>query len=438
MANHNPQDAPGQPLTIIQKAGDRAIQIAQNFGKVVFRYTVFSDVRQVLVFLITVVSLGSIAIYFYWLSRQPEVMTKDFNIAVAEFVQTGEGPNIAPMISQRLHNYLDGQYNLSSFETVEVAHKNIGVITSAEEARKLAEKINAHLVIYGDVAVIGEQALISPQFYVVEAHQFNLGELNGEHKLAARINLLINELVAPAGDNTDELEQSTKILVEFTKALVYLAGGNSGDLSLAKEAITQTVAEGENYGDFEGKEAIYLFASDITMRMQELDEAQRYLDVALALNPNYGRGYIAQANIYYQQGNLNAALETYQDAIALKQQPYGSYIQEKAYLGIGNCCNVQFQYVLRAEGADSPNVTELANCALSSYRTVLISYDQQSEPELNLQEMAAWATYSSGLIYQESGQFAFAEDAFNKAVELTSDPELEAKAKERINNLTAK
>ena len=97
---------------------------------------------------------------------------------------------------------------------------------------------------------------------------------------------------------------------------------------------------------------MYLFASDIARRQSNLDDAQEYLDEALRLNKNYGRGYIAQANIYYDQGNLFKAIEFYERAKQLPDQPFGAYIVEKASLGIGQSCWVQFQYVNQNEDSD--------------------------------------------------------------------------------------
>jgi hypothetical protein len=416
----------GDQFTTIVTGGevDKIVNIARLgvLNLTIKRYFyVFSTAWQVVIFLGIVIGVTAVVAYTVWLKAQPDLMTGDFNIAVAEFVPTGEANDIAPIVSQRIFSFLDGQYKLSSFADVQVAHNKIGAIASAEEARALAEKINAHLVIYGDVTVIGDQVLVSPQFYVVEAHQTDVGEVNGEHKLAVRISLPVKELVNPSGEALKIMEQNTAIMTEFTKALVYLAAGTPGDLILAKESIDEAIAEGERYDDFIGKEVLYLFASDIVRRQGDLKEAQVYLDEAMDLNKIYGRGFIAQANIYYDQDNLYLAMKFYKQAVDLEVKPLGAYILEKASMGLGNICFLQYQYVQRNNEVDEEAVTTLADCALDNYQTVITSYNQQTDPEAILREMAAGAYYSSGTIYQINSQIEAAQLVYEQALKLTED-----------------
>jgi len=387
------------------------------------------------VFLAVVLVVGAGIAYVTWWSRQPRRMTGNFNIAVAEFVQTGEADPVASIVSQRIFSFLDGQYSQISFENVQVVHNKIGVIVGAEEASTLAEKIDAHVVVYGDVTVIDDQVLVTPQFYVVESHQSDVGELSGEQELAACISLPKEDLVNPSPEALKKMEESSKILTEFTKALVYSAAGRSGDLELARESIEAAIAEGESYGDFAGKEVLYLIASDIARRQKHLNEAQAYLGQAKALNENYGRGYVAEANIYYDQGNLYKAIKVYGKAKELKDQPFGAYIVEKASWGIGNSYMSQFGHVIRNEPVDWTGAIELANCALDNYQVVIDSYLQRSSPEASLREAAAWAYYYSGVIYQETEQGEIARQVLEQASRLTDNPDLAKKARDRLDEL---
>lgn len=411
-----------QFITVITQGGSvgEVINIGQ-LDELDIRYYLFSDVRQVLTMMLGIVLIGGVVLFTIWWSQQPRRMRGDFNIAVAELVPTGEAVDIAPIVSQRLFSFLDGQYKLSSFADVQVAHKNIGAITSAEEARALAERINAHLVIYGDVVAIGDQVLVSPQFYVVETHQTDVGEVNGEHKLAARISLRLQDLVSPTSESLALMQQNTAILVEFTKALVYLAAGSETDLMLAQKSIDEAIDKSKNYDEFEGQEVIFLFASDIARRQGKMDEAQTHLNTALNLNTNYGRGYLAQANIFYDQGDFYAAKMFYERAINHGDNPLGAYVFEKASLGLGNICFVQYQYVQRNDQADKAEADRLARCGLDHYQQVITAYNQQPEPEPILREMAAGAYFSSGTIYQINGQFDAARLAYEQALKLTKD-----------------
>jgi tetratricopeptide (TPR) repeat protein len=258
---------------------------------------------------------------------------------------------------------------------------------------------------------------------------------NGEQKLAARISLPKEDLVNPSPKALKKMEESSKILTEFTKALVYLAAGKPGDLELARKSIEDAIAEGESYDDFAGKEVLYLIASDIARRQKRLNEAQVYVEQAIGLNKNYGRGYVAQANIYYDQGNLDRAIETYEQAKKLQDQPFGAYIIEKASWGIGNSYVSQFLHVMRNKPVDWTGAIELANCALDNYQVVIDSYLRRSRPEASLREAAAWAYYYSGVVYQETEQGEIAQQVLEQASRLTDNPVLAEKAQDRLDEL---
>jgi tetratricopeptide (TPR) repeat protein len=359
-------------------------------------------------------------------------MTGRFNIAVAEFAPVGGvDPAVAETVSQQVFRFLDDQANQISFEDVQVSNTNIGQITSAQQARSLARRINAQVVIYGDVSPLGDQVLLTPQFYVAEAFRADVGELNGQQKLAEPITLPQQGLT-PNSDPVKLLQERTVIMTQFTKTLVYLA---VDDLPLAREAIRQAIKHGEQQDPFEGQEVLYLFASEIARLQKDQASAQTFVDQALNLNPEYGRGFIAKANIYYDEGNLYQAVEYYRKAKGQPDQPYGAYIPEKANLGIGNSCWLQLQYVLQNSEPDPIGSAELEQCALQHYQEVIDFYKEQKEPETNVKEMAAWAYYSIATLLREPGQSVEAQRMYQEALRLTSNQELINRVNARLKEV---
>jgi tetratricopeptide (TPR) repeat protein len=412
-----------QFITTVNTGGSvgEIINVGQ-LGELTIRYYVFSDVRQVITLLLGLVVIGGTIGFGRWWSLQPRPMTGDFNIAVADFSQLGESEGkLAPIISQQVFRFLDDQAKLITFEDVQVSHRNIGVITSAEEAKKLAKRINAQVVIYGDVTSIEKQARLTPQFYIAEAFRADASELNGQQKLAAPIIFPMESILAPSSDSMKLVQERTVIMIEFTKALVYLAANK---LPLAKEAIDQAINHSEKHATFEGQEVLYLFGSHISRLQGDRAAAQNYIDKALELNPNYGRAYIAQAHIFYDQENLYRAIEYYEKAKQLPNQPFGAYITEKASLGIGNSCWVQLQYVLQSGGAGQRGADSLEQCTLENYQRVINAFMSQENPETSLKEMAAWAYYGVGTVHQEQGQWQDAKNMYEQALEITTDDDL--------------
>lgn len=424
----------GQRFTTLVAEGGHVDQLinAQVVEQLEIRYYLFQDSSQIVTFLLGVVLIGTAIASLYWWSVQPRGMHGRFNIAVAEFVPVGGvDPDVADTVSQQVFRFLDDQANQITFEDVRVSNTNIGQITSAQQARSLAQRINAQVVIYGDVSPVGDHVLLTPQFYVAEAFRADVGELNGQQKLAEPITLP-QEGLSPDSDPVKLLQERTVIMTQFTKTLVYLA---VDDLPLAREAIRQAIRHGEGQAPFEGQEVLYLFASEIARLQKDPESAQSFVDRALSLNPEYGRGYIAKANIYYDQEKLYQAKEYYEKARVQPDQPFGAYIPEKANLGIGNSCWVQLQYVLQNPEPDPIGSAELEKCAFQHYQEVIDFYKEQKEPETNLKEMAAWAYYGLGTLLREPSQAAEAERMYQEVLRLTSNEELKDRANARLKEV---
>jgi tetratricopeptide (TPR) repeat protein len=342
-------------------------------------------------------------------------MTGNFNIAVAEFVQTeldGEAASsqVAKAVSQRIFSFLDGEYVTSSLDNVQVAHYKIGIIHDGSEAEALAAAINADLVIYGDVTVDEPRVLVSPKFYMSNTYRSGTGEVNGEYRLAAPVNFDTTNVLDPSDKAMNEMRQRAGILIEFTRSLVYLG---TGDLAPAARTINLTLQTAENE-TFEGKEVLYLFASHIARLQGNNVDAQRFIDTALELNGNYGRALIAQANIYYDQSQLDQARIVFEKALTLEYQPDGSFVAEKANLGLGNVYTVQYQEINRNPEATPTEAIRFANQALSYYQAVVDSY--LGEPENNLLvDLGILAYYGSGIIYHTAGNCETARTVLEQA-----------------------
>jgi tetratricopeptide (TPR) repeat protein len=428
-----PEPAPDNETEVRVKieGSDNAVAIGpQSFAASI--KIIFQGSRPIITLLVGIVLIGTILGSGLWWLRQPRRMTGNFNIAVALFSQQGNAePNVSQIVSQQLFRFLDDQAKLITFENVQVSHKNIGVITSAEEAKTLAQRINAQVVIYGDVTTFGEEARMTPQFYIAEAFRADVGELNGQQKLAAPISFPIGDLLDPTSMPMTLIQERTVIMTEFTKALVYLGLDN---LPLAKEAVDQAMRSSESQGPFEGQEVLYLIASQIARLQGDQTSAEIFVNHALELNPQYGRGYIARANIYYDQDNLYQAIKTYKKAKELPNQPFGAYIVEKGSLGIGNSCWVQLQYVKQNPISDVAAIKDLQECARENYQQVIDSFEQQDKPETNIKEMAAQAYYGIATLLKPD-QPEEARRLYKRVLELTTDQDLIRRTNQRLQEM---
>lgn len=95
----------------------------------------------------------------------------------------------------------------------------------------------------------------------------------------------------------------------------------------------------------------------------------------------------------------------------------------------------QFHAVTQNGATNEPDAYDLAKCALDNYQAVINSYIQQENPEANLQEMAAWAYYGAGTIYQKQDQLQDASKMYEKSLSITTDQELIRRCKVSLEEL---
>lgn len=436
MSNNEPTNQSNNPLTIIQHAGDRAIQIAQNFGEVIVEnsFSIFSSVRQVVTAAAIIIACALALGFTVWTINQPRKLSGDFNIAISKFKETTNNTDIdvAESAGQLIFGYLDDQYSSSGFREVDIAYyDHIDPVVETEEVIDLMEKTNADLVIYGEVRVIDDEAVIIPEFYVTEDFQFDV--LSGRHEVELPVQFEVSDLVDPESSVNARLPQKFAILTEFTKGLVYFAAEK---LDLSTDAMEKAVDYMKEYGEFKGGEVIYLLASNNARLQEEFDRSQTLLDEAFLMNPNYGRGYIAQGNIYYDQENLYQAALTYQQALTLEDQNKDAYIVEKASLNLGNIYVYQYQETVLNPDALETEKNELAQLALDSYQVVIDAYNRQDKKDRRLKGLTAWAYYGTGIVHQVKGQYDQAAQALEQALDLTTESDLIERATRRLNEVT--
>ena len=415
------------PTEIKQRAGDRAIQIGQVFGNVVFQLL---STRAVIVILAAVAIAAVVSIHLYRAAQKPVQMTGDFNVAVAQFSEvTGQGivsSALATQLSKQLFDFLDSEYKATDFGLdTQVAHKKIGILTEDREAEQLAYDIGADMVIYGSMFVIGDEAILSPKFYV--ADQPDTGELTGQHELAVPIQFDISSLSFQDMVNT-ELRSQAAILVHFTKGLIYLSASN---LDAASHSFQEAIREAERLEPFDGQEVLYLFAAVANRLQRDFEEAAKNLDQSLSLNPEYARAYIARGNIYYEQGvtswdqtKLDQALSEYEKAFEAEDQPAGANIREKLDASLGNI------YVIRAQETNDP---DLFAQAMYHYKQVVGAYEETKNDRIR--GLAATAYFGLGAAYERQNDYAKAAEAYQRCIEIASNSELKARAEKQFDTI---
>jgi len=193
------------------------------------------------------------------------------------------------------------------------------------------------------------------------------------------------------------------------------------------------------------QEVLYLFAA-ITARLEEnFPAAHEYVNRSLLINPEYSRALHVQGNIYLDEGKvewdnelIDQALASYENAIIALDKPDGSLIDDRISISIGNI------YVIRAQQSGDPNSPHFER-SRKQYQKVIDRYDPSQLDEgyqQRLRSLAAISYFGLGVIYEKTGLYPQAIEAYNTSVELAiesaPDPQvkdLPAMSAERLREI---
>jgi tetratricopeptide (TPR) repeat protein len=309
----------------------------------------------------------------------PSRMSGDFNIAVAEIGQqdangalksSKDGQQLGQWIFTELQNEyqnLPQEFDVQVWhDGPELAAKNvtIGLVADDAAAAKLANEINANLVIYGNLVGPENAANFTPKFYIkpLQGEAGELDELKGPFQLGAPIPIPIP---LDTGDPVliaslkPEVSLRAKTLRWFTIGLIWdLAGQTVKALTTFQQAEQELKEWGEkNQGKeilyyFIGREALFLSRSEAEAQKvfasaeEARATAEAYFQKALSSNSNYARAYIGLGSVYFQRAqrqspedrlagpDLDQAISYYEQAIANAPTLPGDQVEHEARFGL--------------------------------------------------------------------------------------------------------
>ena len=370
----------------------------------------------------------------------PSKMTKDFNVAVAEFpvvdaegnaVDSTDGRNLAQFVTDRLST----AFNETDLEPEIWGYELTGKISGADaEARKKdaasrAEQINADVLIYGVVQQQGNQWAFSPEFYVnYQGFQKNAPEILGNNELgqALPVKVPFKRSDAATGGNPD-LAARSKALGLLTIGLAYYSFDRYDNaLTFFDQAIGVT-----DWLDSAGKEVAYVLRGNARNRLdsQRLD----FSDIDLArqdyqkawdiTGQTYGRALLGLGSVAYVQAlkdPKNLALETidraklaeaeaiFKQALALPNQPKEYHIEPKAYFNLGQVDQV-LGGILNEPGR--------LDQAAEDYKHVTQDYEAGDN---EIQEIASLSYARLGLLAVFQNDLEGAVNWYQKALDIAS------------------
>ena len=273
----------------------------------------------------------------------PAQMTGQFRVAVADFGQVDDKAQVrrsqaGTLLSQWFFESLYAEYeqqpDVDLAQSVEVWHDSrtdteqnvhLGVMRGdtfqdrQAAAAALAERIKAHMVIYGHLVTAGITQRLELEFYLSPLLNDETASVVGPHRLGKPIPL-------PIPFDADNPEVSILVnekLQVRTQALFWLTLGlTSSSLGRSEQALkTLTRAEQElnHWPESDGKELLYFFIGREQLSLKQNQEAEAAFRRALAIDPAYARAQIGLGSTYLQRARAVAPRERLDEPQFLEQ-----------------------------------------------------------------------------------------------------------------------
>lgn len=414
-------------LSVSNTGNQSATAVGRNSKAVVFN---ISGGWLVVLFILALALAGSVG-YLGWRWIFPEKMTGDFRIAIAGFGDNGnsDSQTISAEIAQSVYVKIDdalsdikADYVISIWDPEKVGKISGDTATErSESARKIAEKIDANIVIYGYVDATASIWEITPEFYIASINSFQAEEITGQYQLGRSFTLEGQENASRRLEIKEEFTSRSEVISKVTIGLLYYS---LRDYKKALE-IYENAENTEGWSDDQGKEVLYLLMGNAAGKDFQLEAALEYLNKSLTIDPEYARPLISIGGIYYLQALepaktsknpsdidqelLKKAVETFRLAMTAKNQPPLSDIAAKVHFGLGQC------YFMQAYGGKEIDLQLVAD----EFQKVISEYDDGSNPRLR--ELAAESHARMGLLYVFSGRLDEASREYQLAANLWFD-----------------
>jgi len=356
-------------------------------------------------------------------------MAGELNIAVARFdsidehavVRTSEqGTEIASAIAEQLPEALR---SVGTFAVEVRSPTQTGRIDGADAAARaasagrLAERLHAHIVIYGLLRT-GRGGLVAvPNFYVHPSLVPGAEELAGTHALGAPIGLA-------GGQAGPALRREVREHVTArTQALAWLASGlgryASSRFDLANADFLR--AEGAvGWRVDDGEQVVELLLGNAAGHLRRYSIAVRRYEQALALDPEYARAWtgLAEARFHLAAGSgatrcehggvaaeqMLEALRTYERAQSSADRPTGSDLDVRIEFGTARTLACLSQARLADRWGEAAQL----------YRKVIAAWEAG---ETRTQQLAADSWAGLGLALLPTAKSSNPADSYRRALE---------------------
>jgi tetratricopeptide (TPR) repeat protein len=375
------------------------------------------------------------------LPHKDKAMKEQFNVAVAQFlvqdasrktISSQDGSLLASYVSQEIQTQFAAMDLDNSISNDVWGPEETGVVQGntseqrTEAAKKLAEKINAYVLIYGIIVEDGDRSKFLPEFYINHKSFVEASEITGGHELGHQLALSLPFHGIQNAENP-ALAGRIRALDLITIGLAYYSADKFD------EALTyfQRAADEKDWIGA-GREIVYLLIGNTYVRKDsqahdfaDVPRAMQNYQFALQINPEYSRAMVGKAGVLYLQASqdltkcdptgLEQASNLLTQALALKNQPASANIETKVHFYRG-------QIAIIRDGCHLTGQDWLSS-AQKEFSWVTNLYESRKEKSNDYQGIESLASHSYarlGYIAYQRGDTEKAISWFQKAVDIAS------------------
>jgi tetratricopeptide (TPR) repeat protein/energy-coupling factor transporter ATP-binding protein EcfA2 len=251
--------------------------------------------------------------------RTPAKMEGIYNIAVAEIGLIGQQGEFLPAqqdAGKRLSEWLAGylEEELASDPNIwiwvdgtQLRRLNVsigrvdpsGEEPETEPASAIASRLNANMIVYGSIDSRQNPARLVLEFWLTPQDYSSFEEVQGRYQVAVPINIV--DISNPGLEAQPELRRQAAALARIAIGLTHAQLGSTRDALDAFLLAADLSPTSEIVQFFLGRE--YLFLADREAHLEEDHElsAEQAFRRSIQLNPDYARGYVGVAGVYFRR-----------------------------------------------------------------------------------------------------------------------------------------
>lgn len=302
----------------------------------------------------------------------------------------------------------------------------------AANAARLAEEIDADIIIYGFINSLAESSSIQTEFYIANKKSYlvpGLASTFGKpffvpSETDASLKIRVGDEVAPR----------TWLFLKTILGLIYYAIANEDALIETKQKYYENslttllqVAEDEKWEVIGGQEVLLMLMGNVALQLENFDLAETYFQEALQVDSEYARAHLGLANIFYRRALLpgqeqedpqaidaeliNLALAELEKAEFAKNQPVLADVSTKIHFERGE------NYLALAYSGNMNSYER----AIIEFQQVIDDYDDGKNERVR--SFASESHARLGAIYRLTDQLTLALEEYQTAFSLAEDNE---------------